>query len=214
MHVPWYWLHINFRYGWLCSCGFTHRSGGDWSAGCQCWWQLWRWVCCWRRWCSRNWRDDRFCGSSVKIHFRLENWLPACAKIRQMATLFKRNWKKVNDREHNLVIQGIYIDSHKIGQFELDNPPSLKAISWTARAFLWSKKGQGKQVYWATPTKVLLYFSVIYYMNTILVIIRIDQVRIFSIKFVIILKIIQNSRWVPWIWFDFSFCTLLAGSNN
>jgi len=31
-------------------------------------------------------------------------------------------------------------------------------------------------------------------MNTILVIIRIDQVRIFSIKFVIILKIIQNSR--------------------
>ena len=103
---------------------------------------------------------------------------------------------------------------HKMRQFELDNPPSLKAISWTARAFLWSKKGQGKQAYWATPTKVLLYFSVIYYMNTILVIIRIDQVRIFSIKFVIILKIIQNSRWVPWIWFDFSFCTLLAGFNN
>ena len=29
-----------------------------------------------------------------KIHFRLENWFPACAKIRQMASLFIRNWKK------------------------------------------------------------------------------------------------------------------------
>ena len=87
----------------------------------------------------------------------------------------------------------------------------FKTIPWTAGAFLQSKKGQGKQSVWATPTKVLLYFSVIYYyMNTILVIIRIDPVRIFSIKFVIILKIIQNSRWVPWIWFDFSFCTYLA----
>ena len=66
--------------------------------------------------------------------------------------------KKVHDREHNLVIQGIYIDSHKIGQFELDNPPSSKQFLGPRERSCGQKRGKASKLIEPHPPKYFCIF--------------------------------------------------------
>ena len=66
--------------------------------------------------------------------------------------------KKVHDRNYNLVIQGIYIDSQKIGQFEFEIPPFSKQFLVPWERSCGQKRGKASNLFEPHPPKYFCIF--------------------------------------------------------